>query len=70
VRREGGADRNYQPPPPPPPPPPPEEPPPPLPDDEPGGFTEELMALPRLPVSAEVVRLKLLTFQAPLYQEG
>ena len=60
----------YQPPPPPPPPPPPENPPPPLPEDEPGGVTDELIALPRPLVSADVLRLKLPTFQAPLYQLG
>jgi hypothetical protein len=61
---------DYQPPPPPPPPPPPEKPPPPLPDDEPGGDTDELIALPRPLDKFEVLALRLRLFHDPLYQAG
>lgn len=61
---------NYQPPPPPPPPPPPENPPPPLPEEDPGAVTDELIALLKLLVMLDVARLKLLTFQVPLYHAG
>ena len=65
-----GSAGDYQPPPPPPPPPPPENPPPPPPEDEPGGVTDELIAVFRSLVRLAVFELRWRLFQGPLYQAG
>ena len=60
----------YQPPPPPPPPPPPENPPPPLPEVDPGGVTDEVIAVFSALDIVVVVDAMLPLSQRPPYQAG